>query len=76
MPFFAEEMYQQLKTDKMPESVHLCDWPKLKEEGHTDMELENKMEEARSVVNLALAERTKRQIKVKQPLALLKIKNK
>ena len=76
MPFFAEEMYQQLKTGKMPESVHLCDWPKLKEEGHADMELENKMEEVRSVVNLALGERTKQQIKVKQPLTLLKIRNK
>ena len=75
MPFFAEEMYQQLKLKNMPESVHLCDWPKP-EEGQTDMELENKMDEARSLVNLALAKRAEKQIKVKQPLAALKIKNK
>ncbi|HCC59611.1 MAG: isoleucine--tRNA ligase [Candidatus Staskawiczbacteria bacterium RIFOXYC1_FULL_37_43] len=75
MPFFAEEMYQNLKINNMPESVHLCDWPKLEEDNRTDIELENKMEEARSVVSLALAERTKHQIKVKQPLLQLTIKN-
>src|SRR3989339_524562 len=43
--------------------------------GRNVSELENKMEEARSVVSLALAERTKHQIKVKQPLLQLTIKN-
>lgn len=74
MPFFAEEMYHNLKTDKMPESVHLCDWPKTKDEGHADLELENKMDEVRKIVNLALAERSAKSIKVRQPLSLLKIK--
>ena len=46
MPFFAEEMYQGLKTAEMPESVHLCDWPKTKKESHGDADLENKMDEA------------------------------
>ena len=76
MPFFAEEMYQQIRLARMPESVHLCDWPQLKGEGQTDMELESKMDEVRSVVNLALAQRAEKQIKVKQPIASLKIKNK
>jgi len=76
MPFFAEDMYKQLKTGKMPESVHLCAWPKLKMENTANIDLENKMDEVRSIVNLALAQRTEKQIKVKQPLAFLKIKNK
>lgn len=76
MPFFAEEMYQQIRLDSMPESVHLCDWPQLKGEGQTDMELESKMDEVRFVVNLALAQRAEKQIKVKQPLVSIKIKNK
>ena len=75
MPFFAEEMYQNLKTNNMPESVHLCDWPQLKEKNHTDLKLEAKMDEARSIVNLALAERSEKGIKVRQPIALIKIKN-
>ena len=74
MPFFAEHIYQQLKTDDMPESVHLCDWPKI-ENKKINKDLEEKMEEVRFVVNLALGERIVKGIKVKQPLALLKIKN-
>ena len=76
MPFFAEEMYQNLKTNNMPESIHLCSWPQLKKEGYVDLELEGKMDEARNIVNLALAERAEKAIKVRQPIALIKIKNK
>jgi isoleucyl-tRNA synthetase len=76
MPFFAEEMYQQLRTGDMPESVHLCEWPKLKKEGQTDLELEGKMDEVRVVVAQALAERSAKAIKIKQPLTSVKIKNK
>ena len=75
MPFFAEEMYQNLKTNNMPESIHLCDWPQLKEEGYADLELEGKMAQARSIVNEALAERSEKGIKVRQPIASIKIKN-
>ena len=73
MPFFAEAMYQNLKTEGMPESVHLQDWPKG--EGNTDLDLEQNMDEVRSMVTLALAERSAKAIKVRQPLASLKIKN-
>jgi len=71
-PFFAEEMYNTLKTSNMPESVHLCDWPKS---GKTDDKLEEKMTEVRNIVTLALAQRAKAGIKVRQPLASLKIPN-
>ncbi|MBI3337647.1 MAG: isoleucine--tRNA ligase [Candidatus Staskawiczbacteria bacterium] len=76
MPFFAEEIYQNLKTNNMPESVHLCGWPQLKEENYADLELEGKMDQARAIVNLSLAERSEKEIKVRQPIASIKIKSK
>ena len=74
MPFFAEQMYQNLKTDNMPESVHLCEWPDVREKKY-DANIEEKMDEVRSIVNIALAERTAKGLKVRQPLNELKIKN-
>ena len=74
MPFFAEKIYQDTKPENAPESIHLCSWPSVSKK-KINKELEEKMDEVRLVVNLALAERTSKAIKVKQPLASLKIKN-
>ncbi|MEI7424808.1 MAG: class I tRNA ligase family protein, partial [Candidatus Staskawiczbacteria bacterium] len=74
MPFFAEVIYRDVKDESAAESVHLCDWP-LVNKKKINEELEEKMHETRSIVNLALAERTIKGIKVKQPLSMLKIKN-
>jgi isoleucyl-tRNA synthetase len=74
MPFFAEEIYQSVKEKEMPESVHLCKWPSV-EKRKINLKLEQSMSETRAIVNLALAERTALGIKVKQPLAKLKVKN-
>ncbi len=75
MPFLAEEIYQELKTENMPESVHLCDWPKA-EKKLINQELEEKMKQVREIVALSLAERAQTGIKVRQPLASIKIKDK
>ncbi len=75
MPFLAEEIYQGLRNNSMPESVHLCGWPKA-DKKKIDQNLEEKMDEVRTIVGLALAERMVKAIKVRQPLASLKIKNK
>ena len=75
LPFISEEIYQNLKLKMEPESVHLCDFPKPKEK-LIDEELEQKMEKAREIVTLVLAERVKAGIKVRQPLGKLKIKRK
>ena len=43
-PYLAEEIWQQLRTDNDPISVHLCDWPaKLAVDDQLlkDMDLEN-----------------------------------
>ena len=74
MPFLTEEIYQHLKDKKMPESVHLCDWPK-EEQKLVDLTLEEKMAKARQIATLALAERAKLEIKIRQPLNELQITN-
>ncbi len=71
-PFFAENLYLKLKSEKDPESVHLCSWP---EEGKIDEKIIKNMEEVRKVVSLALEKRMASGIKVRQPLNELRIKN-
>jgi len=68
MPFYAEHLYQGVKTDKAAESVHLCGWP---EAGEVDTELLGTMRSVRELVTAALEARTKAGIKVRQPLSTL-----
>jgi len=70
MPFFAETLYQKIKSDDLPVSVHLLDWPKA---GKSDIGLEESMNLARSIVSEALALRSEAGIKVRQPLGSLTI---
>jgi len=74
MPFFAEQVYSDLKTKDMPESIHLHDWPKSEKE-FIDLELESDMKDVRDIVALSLSERANIGIKIRQPLASLKIKD-
>ena len=68
-PFFAEYLYKAVGGEK--ESIHLEDWP----QAHgTDKHLLSDMEQTRKIVSLALEARAKAGIKVRQPLANLKIK--
>lgn len=73
IPFLAEEIFRKLNAGA--ESVHLSDWPKV-EKKNIDNDLEEKMKLVQELVTFALAERSKAGIKVRQPLPLLKIKNK
>jgi isoleucyl-tRNA synthetase len=72
MPFLAEEMYQNLKTNDQPRSVHLLDWPdslvdKIDEGLITEMTL------VRQVVEKVHAKRKELNIKVRQPLNQLDV---
>ena len=67
-PFIAEEMYQNLRTHEMPESIHLCDYPSVKETS-IDEHLEQGMEQIRSLVEVGRALRSKIGIKVRYPLS-------
>lgn len=82
MPFLAEEMYQA--TYPTPDviggkhrvsvlSVHLEDWV---EAGKVDEAILQQMVTVRYIVSQALEQRAKANIKVRQPLPQLKVKNK
>ena len=69
-PFVAEYIYQELGNKN---SVHLCDWPEVNKK-LIDEKLEQEMEQVRNICSLALQKRAEAGIKVRQPLAELKIK--
>ncbi len=71
-PFFAEYLYRELKSENDPESVHLTEWPKV---GEVDKKLLEDMELVRDVVSQVLMQRNEQNIKVRQPLNLLKIQD-
>src|SRR3989344_1196066 len=77
-PFFAEYLYQQLTTNdqQQKESVHLDEWPAKDNQQLTtnDQQLLEEMKEVRRIVSLALEARAKNNIKVRQPLASLRVK--
>jgi isoleucyl-tRNA synthetase len=70
VPFVAEELYLNLKTSTMPESVHLSSFPELndRQQKYRDIELEKRMQVTQQVVSLARAIRNEVKIKVRQPL--------
>ena len=70
-PFTAETIYQLLKNQNEPESVHLCFWGKPKK--YVKKILED-MESTRKIVSDVLEIRQKENIKVRQPLQSLCIK--
>jgi isoleucyl-tRNA synthetase len=72
IPFVTEEIYQNLRTDRDPESVHLCDYPAA-DGSLIDEQLSEDMEALLSVISLASAARNSVKIKVRQPLAELKV---
>ncbi|MBI5306281.1 class I tRNA ligase family protein [Candidatus Wolfebacteria bacterium] len=77
-PFMAETIYQGIKIQdsrfKIQESAHLEEWPKA-DKKLIDKKLLEAMAETRKICSLGLEARQKAGIKVRQPLASLKIKN-
>lgn len=65
IPFVAEEVYQAVKDERDPESVHLCDWPQV---SHIEEKVLHQMELVRHMVTLGLDARQKSGVKVRQPL--------
>ncbi|MFA5966901.1 MAG: isoleucine--tRNA ligase [Patescibacteria group bacterium] len=73
MPFVTEAMYQNLKNEGDPESVHLCDWPKA---AKIDEQILSDMKRTREIVELGHHLREEAKIKVRQPLSELKLAQK
>lgn len=74
-PFIAEEIYQNLKNEGMPESVHICEYPMVDDTRKSlqNADLEYTMHIAQQVVGMARALRNETRIKVRQPLRELTI---
>ncbi len=75
-PFAADDIWQKLKNTSDVESVHLTEWPSDQLQITNDkLQILEEMEIARGIVSSGLKERQKTGLPVRQPLALLKIKN-
>ncbi len=70
VPFITESMYRNLRSEGMPESVHLCDYP-VPDESRRDVALETKMAVTRRAVSLGRAIRTMHNLKIRQPLGAI-----
>ena len=66
-PFLSENLYQRLRNDDQPESVHLHEFQKADEE-LINPELEERMALAQSIVFLARSLREKSKLRTRQPL--------
>ena len=76
IPFMTEDIYQNLvrTVDKnAPESIHLCDFPEVKEE-MIDAQLEKDMAEVLDIVVLGRAARNTSGIKNRQPIGQMFVK--
>jgi len=67
IPFITEAIYQNIKTDGMEESVHLCDYPEINEK-LLDKDLEESMETVRNITDIGRAIRGKIGVKIRYPL--------
>ena len=71
-PFIADEIYMNLKGESDPESVHLCDFPTANAAAR-DLDLERRMADVMATVELGRRLRADNELKVRQPLAAIKV---
>lgn len=67
VPFISEEIFQNLKTEGMSESVHLSDFPVVNDQRRDGL-LEHKMAITQQAVSMGRAIRSLHNLKVRQPL--------
>jgi isoleucyl-tRNA synthetase len=74
-PFISELLWKELAGQTagkhgLPLSVHMCEFP-VADESLIDSDLENRMDLAEKIVSLGRAARSRKNLKVRQPLSLL-----
>ena len=67
IPFLSEAIYQNMRTEEMPQSVHLCDFPSYSKDQRFE-NLEAEMEAVQITVSLGHGLRKEHKLKVRQPL--------
>ena len=72
VPFISENIYRNLRTEDMLESVHLCDFP-IPDSSARDAGLERDMALAMTIVRLGRLLRAEHTLKVRQPLAAIHV---
>jgi isoleucyl-tRNA synthetase len=72
LPFISEIIYRNLRTEKLPLSVHLCDFP-TGDAARRDLALEEQMRDIMTLVELGRTLRSEHNLKVRQPLAAMHI---
>lgn len=70
IPFTTEDIYQNLRTGEMPQSVHLCMYPDYCDE-ERDLALENQMSLTQKAIAMGRALRASNNLKIRQPLKTL-----
>ena len=68
IPFVTEEVYQNLKTADMPESIHLTSWPEYRSD-ERDEALEREMSLVMQAITMGRALRSSSNLKIRQPLS-------
>ncbi len=72
VPFVSEAIYRNLRSEDMPGSVHLCDFPTC-DGARRDLVLEREMEDVVTVVQIGRQIRRQYDLKVRQPLAAIHV---
>jgi len=70
IPFICEEIYQNLRQEGDPESVHLCDYPEYNK-NHRDYGLEKMMDLTMKAIVMGRSLRSSYNLKTRQPLKKL-----
>jgi isoleucyl-tRNA synthetase len=72
IPFVSEQIYRNLRSPDMPESVHLCDYP-VADGSLRDQALEEEMSLVMRIVGMGRLLRSEHDLKVRQPLSALHV---
>lgn len=68
IPFLTESIYNNLRSEDMPISVHLCDFP-VYDENLRDLALERQMSLTMKAINMGRSLRSAHSLKTRQPLS-------